>query len=120
MLQPELLEELKGKMSLTRLAKTGLFQKLDPNTNDDELRKELKLHRTVLDKALIDSFSINDRIRIPVEQWLKIDNEEFIDACDRAALNPGQVYQVFMAVKAILKGHKARFRKFGASKEWEM
>ena len=115
MIQPELIKELQEGMSLTRLAKTGLFQRMniDDSIIGDEEQRELRLHRAVLDRALIDSFSTVDRIREDVEKWLDIANQDFIICCDRADLNPGNVFDVFILIKEILKGRKARFTKFG-------
>ena len=94
-----------------RLAKTGFFRKaaIDSPT----IERELNLHRAVLDKALIDSFSPRDEIRLEVEEWLHLNNPDFIFACDRALLDPEGVYKTFKLFKQILKGNKARFRKFG-------
>lgn len=98
-------------MSLSRLAKTGLFQKIS-HEEDHETRaiqNELRLHRAVLDKALIDSFSEIKEIREDVENWLDKENQDFIEACERAMLTPGLVFDTFKMMKEILKGDKARF-----------
>lgn len=103
-------------MSLTRLAKTGLFHKLDVDEVDIPIKREIKLHRAVLDKALVDSFSVVDRIRKGVERWLKMNNQDFLDACERAMLQPENVYETFNTMHKILVGDKGRFKKFGPRK----
>lgn len=106
------LKDLQQNMSLTRLATVGLFQKLD--TDDGiEVRKEIRLHRAVLDKALVDMFSLIPSIKRDVDRWLHLDNPDFREASERAALEPELVYKMFMLMKQILVGDKARFRKFG-------
>jgi hypothetical protein len=107
-----LLDELRQDMSLTRLAKTGLFQRMDLDSSDDEARA-LKLHRAVLDRALIDSFSCVPKIREDVEKWLVRDDQDFIDCCERAGLDSDLVFKVFKLMKDILKGKKASFTPFG-------
>ena len=118
----ELIDELKDKMTLTRLAKVGLFQKL-PNDEDNpifsECSDEIYLHRAVLDRALVDSFSQSKKIRGDIESWLYIDNPDFIDACDRALLDPKLVLACFKVMKKILKGKNAKFRKFGRRSEYK-
>lgn len=104
-------QELKQKMSLTRLAKTGFFKRAD--VVDPSVSRELLLHRAVLDKALIDSFSSVDDTRLDVEEWLDINNEDFLFCCDLAMLEPESVFNAFKEFKGILKGNKARFRRFG-------
>lgn len=112
----ELLKELQSTMSLNRLAKTGLFQKLAVDDLDAEILREIKLHRAVLDKAIIDSFSQSEEIRQDVEQWLDIRNPDFREACERALLEPELVFRVFGLIKKVLVGEKAKFKKFGKRK----
>ena len=111
----KLIRELKKEMSATRLANVGLFQKLsyEDEVEDEELKKIIKLHRAVLDKALLDSFSPAKHIRDEIDAWLYPDNKEFIEACERALLPPKQVYYVFKIMKKILRGKNAKFREFG-------
>lgn len=105
------LKYLQEKMSLTRLATVGLFQKLD--TDDaNEVKREIKLHRAVLDKALIDMFSIIPKIKKDVDDWLYLDNPDFIAASERADLDPKQVYEIFMLMKKVLIGDHAKFKSF--------
>ncbi len=112
-LTKELKEELSEELSLMRLAKTGLFQKLpyEQGEGSIETARELELHRAVLDKALIDSFSTKRAIKKEIEEWLDLDNPDFTDACDRAMLNPQQVFMTFKTIKTLLKGNKAKFKK---------
>lgn len=110
-LSKDLEEELAGKMSLTRLAKAGLFKKL-PTDGHEEIRKELILHRCVLDKALIDMFSSNKKLKKEIEDWLDLDNPDFIECCELAYLTPEKVYSTFQAMKRILRGKNAEFNKF--------
>jgi hypothetical protein len=115
MITPELLQELKDQMSLSRLAKTGLFQRMAVPDEAKEVRREIKLHRAVLDKALVDSFSLTSRIRVSVEGWLRLDNPDFKQACERAYLDPTSVFRVFHVIKEVIKGKNAKFRRYGAA-----
>jgi len=107
-------KELRQKMSLNRLAKTGLFQKLpyEHGGGDVSIARELKLHRAVLDKALIDMFAESKETRQDVSDWLYLDNPDFIEACERAFLKPEYVYKTFQTIKEILKGANAKLKKF--------
>lgn len=100
-LTPQLVEELTKKMSVNRLAKTGLFRRLDPVYED--LYFYVHLHRSVLDRALVDMFSPYKEIRDEVTDWLDLENDSFIFSCERALLEPTQVYNTFLAVKEVLK-----------------
>lgn len=116
MLDPQLIKELQEEMSLTRLASVGLFQKM--GTDDGpEIAREIRLHRAVLDKALVDMFSPRKRIKRDVEVWLDITNPDFREASERAALEPELVYKVFKSMKEILQGEKAKFKKCGPRKK---
>lgn len=110
-IKTQLLNELRGKMSLNRLARVGLFQKLDDGSADS-IKDELRLFRAVLDKALVDSFSQVKSIRREVKAWLVRDNPDFIECCERAMLDPDMVFKTFLTVKCIL-GRNATFKKFG-------
>ena len=112
----DLIEDLRKSMSLTRLANVGLFQRLDFDI-EHEAYREVRLHRAVLDKALVDMFSVVPVIKKDVDTWLSLKNRDFIDAAERAALDPELVYKVFMLMKEILVGDKARFKKFGPRKQ---
>ena len=110
-LPPKLRKELRKKLSLIRLAKTGFFKKEEsPHIT---IAPELLLHRTVLDKALIDSFSKDDDVRLDVESWLDLSNQDFIACCERAMLEPVGVYKAFHLFKKILRGRNAKFKAFG-------
>ncbi len=61
-LNPELLKELDKELSLTRLTKVGLFRRLDLD-GFEPIEREVILHRSVLDKALIDWFSDNKAVK---------------------------------------------------------
>lgn len=118
MLPEELLNELQGKMSLTRLAKIGLFQKLKLSGEEPEdIVKMIHLHRAVLDKALVDYFHVLEKHRKAVEEWLHLDNPDFIEACERAVLEPKLVYKTFKLMKNILIGSNASFKKLGPRKK---
>ncbi len=88
-------------MSVNRLAKTGLFRRMD--TVYEDLYFEIFLHRSVLDRALVDMFSPYKDVREDVFNWLDLENEGFIFACERAILEPIKVYNTFRAVEKILK-----------------
>lgn len=113
-LPPKLQKELRQRLSLIRLAKTGFFKKAEiPHIS---IEGELLLHRSVLDKALIDSFSPDEEIREDVEDWLDLDNPDFIDCCEFAMLEPEGVYAAFKTFKSILRGDNAKFKRFGIHK----
>lgn len=115
MLPNELKKELRQRLSLIRLAKTGFFKKAE--VQHAQVSKELLLHRAVLDKALIDSFSHDTEIREDVEEWLELDNPDFLECCERAMLNPEGVFESFKMFKQILKGKNAKFQGFRTRKD---
>jgi len=90
---------LGDKMSLKRLTKTGLFIKLEVPT--EEIRTDLLLHRTVLDKALLDHFNKDENFRLQAKLWCDLNNPDFIEACDRALLSSELVYSTFHAVTEV-------------------
>ena len=100
---------------MIRLAKTGFFQKTE--ITHFSIEGELTLHRKVLDKALIDSFSPHEDTRVDVEHWLDLDNPDFIGCCELAMLAPEGVYASFKAFKQILRGKNARFKGFGVTND---
>ena len=112
LLNQELFDELQNKMSLARLSKFGLFQKIGYNGTEDINERELKLHRAVLDKALIDLFSNDKVIRQEVLDWLDGENQDFFDACERAMLKPKLVEMAFREVHRIIAGKNAKFKGF--------
>ena len=103
-------------MSLIRLSKTGLFRRMDFE-GYELVSREVLLHRAVLDHALLDWFSENPEIKNDVDKWLSLDNEDFIDACDRAVLEPKKVFLTFKAVRNILKGENAKFKKVNKQRD---
>lgn len=116
-LSNKLEKELSRELSIFRLAFTGLFIKLDLDIEDEALRRELKLHRAVLDRALTDWFSDNKEIKKDVTDWLNLQNPDFQEACERAFLKPEDVLEVFHSVRRILKGKNAKFKKVNARKK---
>lgn len=96
-----LIHELRGRMTITRLAKTGFFRKLSPVP--EEISREVDLFRAVLDKALIDYFSNDRNIQGDVADWLDLDNKDFILCCERAFLPANLVFKSFAAVKKVLR-----------------
>jgi hypothetical protein len=90
-------------MSLKRLWHTGLFIRLPVPEIHEELTAEIKLHRAVLDRALLDMFHPKDVIRLDVKTWLELRNPDFIEACERADLEPKSVYELFLNVQEIFK-----------------
>jgi hypothetical protein len=109
--------ELSKKLSILRLACTGLFVKIDIDPEDDLIRREIKLYRAVLDKALTDWFRSSKEIRKDVNDWLDLNNPDFQEVCERAFLKPEDVLEVFHTVRRILKGKNARFKKVGGSRK---
>jgi hypothetical protein len=96
-------------MSLIRLANTGLFKRIEAPSPD--IHGEVMLFRTVLDRALIDTFSSSTKIRRSAKRWLNLESVAFREACDRALLDPELVYIAFNEVRRIL-GNDARFKSF--------
>jgi len=99
-----LLDDLKKNLSFTRLAKAGLFRKLENST--PQIQPEILLHRSVLDRALMDMFSPFESIRKDVEEWLDLDNESFAFCCERANLDYKSVYKIFIIIKEIFKDER--------------
>jgi len=110
-MNPELLKELKSELSLVRLLKVGLFKKMP--IDNSEFEKEITLHRAVLDRALVDYFSVQPDIRDEVLAWLDLNNPDFIQACQRADLEPQGVFDTFKIMRKIIRGYNARFISFG-------
>lgn len=100
-LTSNLISELTSTMTVGRLTRTGLFSRLD--ILDEEGYNDILLHRSVLDRALIDLFSPHEALRKDVQDWLRMDNDSFIFACERACLEPDKVYSTFKAIEVILK-----------------
>ena len=117
MISNQLEQELSGQLSLLRLAITGLFIKIDIDEEDELIRREIKLHRAVLDKALTDWFSDSKKIKKDVDKWLDVYNPSFQYACERAFLKPEDVLEVFHSVRRILKGKNAKFKKVNSNKK---
>jgi hypothetical protein len=92
-------EQLLSIMTLPRLVKTGLFKKIPPPTED--IRQELRLYRTVLDKALLDWFCDDENYRIQSKLWMDIENEDFVTVCDLANLEAEDVEALFLEVQKI-------------------
>ncbi len=81
------------------------------------VRREIILHRAVLDKALVDSFSVYPTIKKEVDDWLRLSNLNFREACERAALEPELVFKTFKIMHELLQGDKGRFKKLGKKKK---
>ena len=111
LLTDELIEELTESLSLVRLSTVGFFKRMpyELGHGSIDVSREIAMHRAVLDKALVDYFSTNRGIRRDVIQWLSLDNQEFVDACERALLEPELVFKAFFAMKLLLKGDRAKF-----------
>jgi hypothetical protein len=110
-------KELRRKISLLRLTHTGLFIKLDIDPEYSNLRRYIKMHRAVLDRALIDWFHCKKEIKSQVDSWLDLYNPDFQDACERALLKPEDVLEVFHTVKRLLDGKNNKFKKVGNAKK---
>ncbi len=91
-------------MSLKRLYHAGLFVRLPIPEGHEELSAEIRLHRAVLDQALLDLYSKDEGTKEDVELWLDEENNDFTDACDRADLPPKLVYEAFLLVRKIIVG----------------
>ncbi len=110
-----LITELRLRMNLDRLAKVGLFQKMsfEHDGGSLEIQRELKLHRAVIDRALLDTFLDVPEIKEEAIAWFSITNNDFKRACERALLDPELVIRTYDAMKEILKGENGRFKKLG-------
>lgn len=76
----------------TRLARKGLFILLPINSKYDS---EVRLFRSVLDKALYDCLSKNKKERDEALEWLNVDNPDFVEVCTLAMFDPDFVYEKF-------------------------
>jgi hypothetical protein len=77
----------------TRLARKGLFVLLPMNS---EHESEVRLFRAVLDKALYDCLDAdNAKVRTEALEWVSTDNEDFVEVCTLAMLNPEFVKDKF-------------------------
>ncbi len=99
------------------MANTGLFVRIDLEDSEEPIRRELRLHRAVLDRALLDCFSVYKDVRKDVNKWLDLNNVQFQDACDRAMLKPEDVLEVFHSLKRMLKGKNAKFKQLRKKKK---
>jgi len=97
-------KEIGHKIKLSRLSRTGLFNN-DKffGIEDKSVQADVCLHRTVLDRALLDYFHEDNLIRNDVEEWLDPENGEFIDACERARIEPILVYETFLLVEEMVR-----------------
>jgi hypothetical protein len=71
------------------LAKSGAFSSREypkPATSDEEV-----LWRAVIDRALHDLGSDNNRIRQDAENWIDVLNEDFVEVCRLANVYPKEV-----------------------------
>jgi hypothetical protein len=80
------------------------------------LKREITLHRAVLDKALVDMYNPSPKIRNDAKNWLRLNSKDFITACERAWLEPELVYKTFHIILSMLQGDKAAFKKLGPRK----
>ncbi len=67
-----------------------------------EEQRAVRLFRAVLDRALVDCFSIREDIRNETREWVNLDNEDYLISCERAMLEPEKVMQVFEIFLEIL------------------
>lgn len=104
MIPYSLLLELKNKMTFKRLSKLGLFQQLPIDPEYLPVKPEVTLHRAVLDKALLDLFVQDKKIKDDVLKWLDIKNPDFLESCKRAVLDPDQVYETFATMRKVIDG----------------
>ena len=87
-------------MTLSRLTRTGLFRRW--SGIQETVGPETRLFRAVLDRALIDYFSHDKEIRQDVVKWLKKDNQDFIDVCEAASMNPDRVIYIFKIMRKVI------------------
>lgn len=107
MVDKDNVEELKHIIRFERLTRVGLFNNEQFfDIPDKTIQNDLKLFRTILDRALIDYFHEKDHIREDVENWLDMENKDFYDICMNAYLDPEMVYRTFLLVDEILKKRK--------------
>ena len=102
-LEPFLIE----KMNFNRLARVGLFVRLELHENTYSIENELLLNRSILDRALLDMFSPDKEVRKDVFDWLNLDNPDFIFICkELCLLEPEKVYETFKQVYKIINESK--------------
>lgn len=98
------LDDLKKNISFSKIAKSGFFRRLE--NAKSRAQPDLHLHRSVLDRALLDMFYPVESVRKDVEEWLDLDNESFLFACERADVDPKKVYEVFILFKELFKDER--------------
>ena len=94
-------KELRGRLTITRLAKTGFFRKA--KNIPEEARKEIKLFRAILDKALVDAVSPKPNLRDDAVNWFNLNDKDFLFICECAYLEPTKVIAGYEAIKRILR-----------------
>jgi len=108
----KVLKSFKETMSLTRLVQVGFFNAIELPANLKPVERELKLHRAVLDKSLIDCFSSNKQVKRKARKWPCLNNDNFIVCCEFALFEPAFVKDVFFAYRKILRGKNAKMKGF--------
>lgn len=103
-LSPELFLELKRDLPAKRLAKTHIFlEKFSYEGIPTDLKHIVALHRSVLDRALVDMFSPYSYVRDDVFDWLDLENDAFVYSCERAGIPAETVYVVFKEIQNFVK-----------------
>jgi len=89
-----------------RLARQGWFSELpypkyidglDGSTRSDmnsDIKGSIRLHRTVIDRTLLSTYSSKVKERDQALQWFNLKDDDFIQVCEMACLNPDWVYKV--------------------------
>tara|TARA_R110000851_G_scaffold33135_5_gene88280 strand:- start:498 stop:785 length:288 start_codon:yes stop_codon:yes gene_type:complete len=91
------------------LTRTGLFYKKDykevgwPVPPSPEIYGETQLFRKILDYALIDYLGNCPELRQDAEEWLCLDDPDFIETCECADIDPEIVFKVFVMFRPAIK-----------------
>lgn len=64
-----------------------------------EFYGEVQLYRRVLDFTLSDYLSPDEEFRREAEEWLCLDDPDFLDVCEFAEIDPEIVFKIFLYFK---------------------
>ena len=73
------------------ITRQGLFKQIKLDLHEKELEPEIRLGRTILDKALLDAFENKGEDYL----WFDETNEDFLDICTMANLEPEETINRF-------------------------
>ena len=102
----EELKEFKKRFSPIRISKYGFFSQLEVEEEEAAVVREINLFRSILDRSLVDLFSVDDELRNSVLDWVDLNNKDFVFICKNAYLNPEQVFYIFLTLEKLHQNKK--------------